>query len=396
VVVRTAAFLMVLALAVSGCGESSIAKTELAEVVVRDGVPFDLGNVSTTVIDWLADHRVVVIGETHLIREQRQLTAAVVEALHARGYRQLLLEWPHFADWVMSDFVIDGDRGDAAWRPPTWLYGDLLTAIRDFNRSLPTEEKVVVRGIDVNLDEYGGATDFLASLGGLSRRLADPGPLDAFLQSDYETADEQTTALATLRDELDARRPELLGMWGDDWYQTISEMIDIETESVPIRTAREDNYDASAADREDVMKRICDRLIGATEGGTVINVGGNHAQKERLMGTEHEWLGDYLVNRSPVAAGDTIVVSVVPAKVTADYPTDLPDFDVLDKSPDNELFRLIAETWPAQRVFLPFDDPLFALDGVPMNYEGTIRITAPKLHYDAIVVLPLTHRIPLP
>ena len=40
------------------------------------------------------------------------------------------------------------------------------------------------------------------------------------------------------------------------------------------------------------MKRLADARLAGCEHGSIVNVGGNHAQKKRLKGTDHEWLGD--------------------------------------------------------------------------------------------------------
>jgi hypothetical protein len=381
----------------SGCGGTSgIAATELAPVVERDGVPFDGSAIPDEVLLRLADYPVVVIGETHLIREQRELTVAIVEGLHAYGYRQLLLEWPHMADWVMSDYVVDGDLAPGWWDPPTWLYGDLLQEIRDFNLGLPAEDRIQVRGIDVNLDNYGGASGFRESLQGLSERLPAPMPLDLFLQSPYDTPDSQTAALGSLRTELLSAREGLVGAWGQPRYDMVIEMVEIEFGSVEIRATWDDDPDKSAGLREQLMKRLADARLAGYEHGSVVNVGGNHAQKKRLKGTDHEWLGDYLVHTSTAPGGPVISVVVVPARVVAEYETDIPDWDLAEASPDNELFKLMSEAWPGQTVFLPFTDPVFVEGDVAMNFEDTIHVTSPERHYDAVVLLPLTHRIPIP
>ena len=71
-------------------------------------------------------------------------------------------------------------------------------------------------------------------------------------------------------------------------------------------------------------------------------------------------------------------------------------FDIRDESPDNELLRLISETWPDQIVYLPLIDPLFAQDGIPINIESTIEVAALADHYDAVILLPVTTLIPIP
>jgi erythromycin esterase-like protein len=96
------------------------------------------------VIDRLSDYQVIIVGETHLIREQQQFTAALIRALHAEGYRQLLLEWPHLADWVLSEYAVDGVRRPEWWEPPINMLGDLITTIRNFNLTLPENERIAV------------------------------------------------------------------------------------------------------------------------------------------------------------------------------------------------------------------------------------------------------------
>ncbi len=74
--------------------------------------------------------------------------------------------------------------------------------IRNFNLTLPEDERIAVRGIDMNLEEYGGAAQFFSSMGGLSQQLSVPGPIEAFLMSDYSNSDAQEAALITLRQVL--------------------------------------------------------------------------------------------------------------------------------------------------------------------------------------------------
>jgi hypothetical protein len=127
-----------------------------------------------------------------------------------------------------------------------------------------------------------------------------------------------------------------------------------------------------------------------------MNVGGNHAQKEYLKGTEQEWLGDYLVHESSAVGGSAIVLNVTAATIRSGSGSAARDDDQLAASPENELWRLMHETWPDRIVFLPVDDPVFMSGGIPLNYEGTIYVAAPKRHYDFFLLLPLAHRVPIP
>ncbi len=364
---------------------------ELEQIVQRDGVPSEAGSIPDEVLDRLASHRVVLVGETHFLREHRELVAELMRQLHARGFRQFLFEWTQVADWLLADFVNDGGL-EPEWAPPPSIGGDMIAAIRDLNRTLPEVERIQVHGLDVTLQDYGGGEAFLWSLGRLAQHLSDPGPLSSFPQGDYDTPESQTALLEALQAELTAGRSDLVASWGQPWYDTVVEMVEVELASVPIRAIREKNYDKSARLREDVIKWLVDRRLQDLPHGTLINFGSTHAQKERLRGTDVEWLGDYLVHKSQVADGSVIVVEVSAAYIVAVPGSGFPDSD-LAASPENELLRVMNQTWPDQIVFLPLDDPLFSSGRIPMNF-GEIYVGAPKRHYDLFVLLPLAHRVP--
>ncbi|MEJ2735698.1 MAG: hypothetical protein P8189_19405 [Anaerolineae bacterium] len=387
-----ATIIMALALIATSCSLSpQVTTEELQPIVQRDGVPFDMESIPDQVLDRLASHRVVLVGETHFLREHRELIAELLRQLHARGFRQFLFEWTQVADWLLADYVNDGGL-EPEWSPPSSIGGDMISAIRDLNRTLPEDERIQVHGTDVTLPDYGGGEAFLWSLGRLARHLPDPGPVSSFPQGDYDTAESQTALLEALQAELSAGRSGLVASWGEDWYDTVVEMVEVERTSVPIRAIRESNYDKSVRLREDAIKRLVDRRLQDWPHGTLINFGSTHAQKERLRGTEVEWLGDYLVHKSPAAEGSVIVLDVSAAHIVAVPGSGNPDSD-LGASPENELLRVMNQTWPDQIVFLPLDDPLFNSGRIPMNF-GEIYVGAPKRHYDAFILLPLAHRVP--
>ncbi|HUW08229.1 MAG TPA: hypothetical protein VM537_00790, partial [Anaerolineae bacterium] len=369
-----------------------VSAAELEQVVRRDGVPFDVQSIPDEVLDRLASHRVVVVGEIHFLREHRELVAELLRSLHERGFRQFLFEWTQVADWLLADFVNDGGLVPG-WAPPPSIGGEMIAAIRDFNRTLPEDERIQVHAIDVTLADYGGGQSFLASLGALSPLLPDPGPLSALLQGPYDTHENQEAQLQTLQAELESGRSALVASWGEQWYDTVAELVEVELTSVSIRAIRESNYDKSVRLREDAIKQLVDRRLQKVPHGTLINVGSTHAQKERLYGTDIEWLGDYLVHKSPVADGSVIVLNVSAAHIAAVPGSGNPDY-TLSASPENELNRVVSSTWADQTVFLPLDDPLFEEGRVPISSDGTIYKGALQRHFDAFILLPFAQRVP--
>jgi hypothetical protein len=366
-----------------------VSTEELAPIIERDGVPFDVQAIPDEILDRLASHRVVLVGETHFLREHRELMVELLRELHARGFRQFLFEWTEAADWLLADFVNDGGL-EPNWTPPLDLGGSMIIAIRDLNRTLPEDKRIRVHAIDVTVD-YGGGQSFVGSLTALTRHLRDPGPLAPILQGNYDTHESQEAQIETLQAKLNTRRSDLIALWGEHWYDAIIEMAEVERISVSARAVLETNYDKSVRLREEGIKQLVDRRLRDFPHGTLINIGATHAQKKRLWGTDIEWMGDYLVHESQVADGSVIVLNVSAAHIVSVPGSGIPDYD-LAASPENELLRVMNQTWPDQIVFLPVDDPLFSSARVPINSEGTIYVGAPKRHYDAFVLLPLAHR----
>lgn len=378
--------------AAAACGITEVTSEELTPVVQRDAIPFQGMSIPVEVLDRLASNQLVIIGETHFLQEHREFLATLVRDLHARGFRQLMMELPHMVDWLLRDHARNGQLFPG-WVPPASLVGGLIEPVREFNLTLPADQQFDLRAIDVNLDDYGGAGAFLDLLGVLAGHLENPGPVAEFLARPYATASAQTASLTTLQSALAARRTELTASWGTARYGIVAEMVEVELASVRIRDIREDDYDRSAKLRENEIKRLADVRLAGYPFRSLINVGGNHAQKSRFKGTDQEWLGDYLVHRSSAVGGAAIVLSVGAARVVAASGATL--FDIMNASPANELWRTMHEAWPGQSVFLPLDDPMFLQGGIAVNYEGEIFVTALKKTYDAMLLFPLAHRIPL-
>ncbi len=368
-----------------------VSRTDLESIVQRDGVQYQAGSIPDEVIGKLAANQVVVLGELHFLREHRELVAELVRELHARGFRQYLFEWSQAADWLLADYVGDGVLVPD-FTPPHDIGGDVITAIRDFNRTLPESERIEVHGIDVHLQDYGGTDGWISVMRLLADQLPDPGPIAEFLSGDHSTFESHTVLLETLQDELRTGRAHLVVSWGDYWYETVAETVEVELGSVPIRSLRESDYEKSVRLREEAIKWLVDRRVDGNEAGTLINIGNTHAQKRGLWGTEGiEWLGDYLVHRSLVGKGSTVVLLVSAAHILPVPGSGDSEFD-LSASPANELLRVMNETWPEAHVFLSLDDPLFGTGRVPLNISGDVYVSAPRKHFDAIMLLPLAHR----
>jgi len=168
-------------------------------------------------------------------------------------------------------------------------------------------------------------------------------------------------------------------------------MVEAELVSIDVRA---NDGDAGSKAGEEIIKQLVDKRVAECSCSTVINIGGHHAQKSHLMGTEQEWMGDYLAHKSTVVDGSIIVIGFSSAKTELVPGAGGTPWDILQStSPDSELLRVMAEMWPGQTVFLPLDDPLFSDRHVAYNSEDVIYATSLYEQYDAIFQYGLAHRM---
>ncbi len=387
----------IIAFAVPGCSSGAdVTGDELSAVLARDAVVFDGDTIPAELLGRAAESRVVVLGETHHLREHWALVATLMSDLHDDGFRQLLVERPQMNDWLIDDYVAGGELAPD-WVPPPY-FDRRFTAIREINTALPPDQRIRVRSIDANEDSSGGAGDFQVLFDMLVSRLPDPAPIEVSLPSEYPdlSPEAQQETMATLSTTLTDNRSVLVESWGTVRYDQVAEMVEVETVSVDIREERKDDDNGAARSREELIKQLVDRRVAEDPGGTVINIGAHHAQKAHLMGTEQQWLGDHLAHETPVVGGSILVIGFTSARTELEAGAGGTPFDVKDSaSPENEILRMMAETWPDKTVFLPLDDPLFIDRRVAYNSEDVIYTTPVAEQFDALVQYGVAHRMPL-
>ena len=228
--------------------------------------------------------------------------------------------------------------------------------------------------------------------------LPNAGTVDLSLPPDYPNMSPaaQHQAIETLSAIVEDNRSMLVETWGAFRYDQVAEMVEVEAVSIDIREQRKKDDNGAARSREDLIKQLADRRIAEDPNGTVINVGAHHAQKSHLMGTDQQWLGDYLAHESPIVEGSIIVIGFTSARTELEAGAGDTPFDILESaSPENEILRVMAETWPNQTVFLPLDDPLFVDRRVAYNSEDEIYATSLREQYDALIQYGLAHRMPI-
>jgi hypothetical protein len=374
-------------------------RRNLMAVVENEMMVMEDGAVSPAVVDYLAHYNVVVLGEgRHGIPVYHDMVVNVTEALHAAGARQLLIEMGHALDHDANAYVL-GQRETLSADLAVYLKA-LLAEIRALNAGLPVEERIEVHTFDVNhypryyVTRVSRVADALAAEG------ADVTVLHPVLEAEDdlvavnieagEVGDEVLTpeALAEIHDALQAGQDRLAEAWGADVYNRVVEMTMMELRSMEVRAMWQDAYAEAHRLREEVMKDIVDRRLSeaAADGAqTVIHAGGNHAQNQHVMGTEKEWLGGYLANRSPYGGDQAFLLLITAARGTKPGGE---SFDVYDNGNPAELFKVLDTASRGKPVFLPLDDDYFLEQDIAVNYSGDVWRIRLKEQYDGYLLLP--------
>lgn len=381
-----------LLLFVASCSaEPEVSREEMVQLIQTKADAFSDFNLSPEILEDLASHRVVVLGETHRLREHWEFVATLAEDLHGSGFRQVLIEAPHMAEWLYDDYVQGGALAPF-WEPPKF-YEDRLAGIRDVNDGLEPDERIRVHAIDVNEEHHGGGQAFRDVLGSLVHILGNAGSVEAFTATPAGSPEEQRESIELLSESLRSESSALSEEWGPKWFAHVEEMVEVERASIDIREYRRSDDDRAARVREEEIKELVESRLADDEGRAVINVGGHHAQKSPLMGTDQEWLGDYLTHRSESAEGSVFIIGFASANTVLEPGAPGNPFNILQSSPDDELLRLMAETWPDLNVYLPLDDPLFSEKRVAYNSEDVIYAVHLADVFDALFQYGVAHRM---
>lgn len=376
--IRSLTVLVALAFLVVSCVphlRGTVERDRLHAIVDRDAILFEPAAIPEAMIDRLAGHRVVIVGEYHGITHHGAFVGELAAALRPHGFGLVLLEFPQVESWLLDAYV----RGafDTLLPGAQRTYGDLLERIRAANAQLPSAERIRVAAIDVN----PSVEAFLPAFRGLLHQIGLPEPLTRLVAT-LEAGGDAAAAVAAAQAEVAANADAYRSAWGEPFYQAVTDALDGEARSAAVRRERGAARDRA---REAAMHAMVDRQLASTSGAAVVNVGWYHAQKRRADGTVDVWLAERLLTES---AHDAFALAVAPAKGEMVIRGRQRSFDVAEESPANELLRVMQEAAGGAVAFLALDDPLFAEERVVVNYHPQVRGEPPAEVFDGFVLLP--------
>lgn len=346
-------------------------------------------------VETLASRRAILLGETHYVQEHQEFVVRLLEKLHPYGVRYFAQEMSHAAGWAVDDYV-RGHREDYP-RQVAMLDQYWIEALREFNLTLPDDERISFRYIDMNHDE----SLFHYSLQMMARESDTVAIIACSLLVTRPGTREYREALHALHDLVRTEEELLRPKIGDHWYDRLRDSLEIELRSVPIRGSWDD------AAREKIMIDLTrDILREARDAGamTAINVGMFHAQRERFMGTRQEWLGEYLARNPDLTGGPEGLYALAFYGMDGEYLRSFQDRDPRRVTPARErrrgnLSRAIAEVASGgdeghgggahgtAAVFLDLSHPLF-MRRMSMAFTHSPIRTVPARQFDGYVAYP--------
>jgi len=392
-------------LTLSGCGLlliGSAGADEVREVLKSELVTYEPGQLPDAMVDRLAENELVLVGEYHELAEQDDFLADLITALHPRGFDRVLIESFSILGWFAERYAL----GEVDWLEPdndaeAYYFGlvarderDLLRTVRKLNESLPEGQKITVDFVDINhasnvfpiaLNKYVN-DGYLLSAPVLDEFLG--AALAANNRGEYEEA------LRQLDERLSTGQDGHTSRWGQATYDRLQSLVQVELASLEIRKLGSPSDRDYSRKREEALIDNVERHLQEATGRTLMNFGGFHIQKRPRLGTVDKWAGDYLDGESLHVDGPVYSLMVTPARIVKADET--VTFSLHDKSPANELARLMSERAGSRPSFLSFDDAFFEDERVVLNVNGNVISVEPKTLFDGFVVLPEGHYLVSP
>ena len=359
----------------------------LTNVVKRDLLVFNDNTIPDTVINSLTNYKAIVFGELHTIAEERELVSNLAAKLSMAGIViEICAECPQAYSWVYEKVSL----GELSSLPGWVNYPRMLPILDSLTRyNASTQNKIKLRCIDRN----DKVSTFYSSLKGFVEMVNDNAELVNYINNfpDYNSNDyiDSIYAFRVILND----NPAAIGLLQtDEHYLILSQMVENEIKSIGIRANWSSDYQTSFSNREDLIKSNADYCLAQSEGTIIFYFGSYHAQKERFMGSNIEWLGDYLHNSNPISTNKSISIVGVPLKgeIINSSNTGTTNFNLLYESKADDLFRITADVNSRNYSMLFLSDPIFLESNIRTRYvyKSSEVVIPTKKQYDAFIFIP--------
>lgn len=329
----------------------------------------------------LASNNIIHVGEYHNNAAHAQfLTQLVLELV---THNLLLIEMSHALEWIVEDYTLGKLEAMPAFME-SFNQVD-FKAIRAYNQNVNAQQKIIVKTIDINHSPQ--------FLGVSVRAMVDLGYIEATESIlEYLENHSDNAYVLKLQKHLKQEKESLVLKWGEKQFERLSNMVDREVDSIYCRSPLEEGDEAlRATRRETVMKQNVEKIISTYDMPAIINTGFYHTQKKHVLGTDQEWLGEYLEFISPVAKENTYHLVVVPIEGAINWNDEgskTRQSRLLDYSGSGEVFKTMLNISGGESVFLDFKaSDFFMSEKLKMNFHYEIIESVPNQLFDGALLL---------
>ena len=357
----------------------------LKSVIRQDLIEFDERIFPPQVLDSIGMYRAVAFGEMHTILEEREIVSTLaIQLTSIHDSITICAECPQAYSWVYEKISMG-----AMDTIPVWATYRKLNVILDSlsDQTGPSSNSIRLTCIDANLS----STSFLSSLDGYAKYIFENQLLIDFIASfppsNSENYIQDLHDFKTLLEET----PEQLDLTNDsETIETLDRMVRNEILSVPIRENWESDYDNSFMSREELIKGNADYYLRLNSQPLLFYFGAYHVQKGKFLGSQIEWLGDYLHHENDISRGNTISIVGIPlaGEIINSSNSSTFHFNLANDSREDDLFRIASGLQSSAFAWLPLSDPLFSEEDIRVQYiyEGAELNSPPHQQYDAYII----------
>ncbi|MGM0419588.1 MAG: hypothetical protein ACQEQG_01200 [Bacillota bacterium] len=372
--VRIAVILIGIIVFLSGCSQVS------RETIINNSQSFTNDNISSNLLDDIADKDSIVVGQFHGLKEHQEFLANLVIKSHQEiGLKQVMVESPHAFSWIFNGYGQGELDNDLFVQEIIYKWPVFLNRIREYNLSQESENRIAVRTGDANFHQ----DQFISSIQYLRQHLPERDTINRLLNN-IITAEDREDVLEEFKEHLTVDKANYRDYWGPGWNKTLIEMIEIELTSLEIRNLWNDNYPDAHNMRENILKDIAEKQL-TERGQTIFNFSFYHAQKQHQIGTRKEWLAGFLEKNYSHYSLLAVPISGEIKDENGGYK----EVDLLTGNNRGELFRRTAEIVGSDsNIYLSLADPEFQKGKALMDLHFQKIEGIPNEIFDGIILFP--------
>ncbi len=356
--------------------KSKVNYAEIESAIETDILTFEDETVPDVLINDIRDKRIIIVGESHYIREHNEFVYLMLKKLSTYGFNVFLNEHNHSFSWLAEDFttnLIDT-------LPAKMYYFDdyLLQSIKNHNAL--SDHKITYKFFDIN----HWSTDFMTSVNEVEKILGYQDIFEYIKNTGYGS-ESYRNELHNIRNKLTNNTNHYMNDWGEMWYERIFSLVDIELNSLDLDL--NSNID-DINKREEIMISIIEKELENPSNKIVINCGASHAQKTAYINSSMDRLGVYLASNYKDEVYSLRIYGLS-GQFKSNYYKAPIEFNLCSDSSTDNFTGIICRHSDNRYTLLKLNNPAFDNENIKITFPpGNDYLLSPYRHFDAYITIP--------